>query len=510
MLMSGGADPLTTGMMYCELVCAAQGLALYDVASEWTEVMERWRVGAARRHQRALPRPPGRAAAGVGAVRRAEAEALGACDELRPWMRREFGWPLHELGNIRLRKGDLAGAEEAFDRGAPSRVVAAARARARPPRARRRRDRGGDDRRRDRAPVRHPVQGAAAVRRPPAGTAARRAGRDRRGTERRGDGTSRCESAGRPRRAVSRAIPPLLGAVGVRTRRAVGRRSAGRRGCRRCRGPDLGRRRRSVRGCDGTAGAGRGVRTDGEHRPGHDGAGGGRSGIPCVRGAAARRTRRCARERAADGLRIVRRRGADRGGVLGRGFDADDHVPDPHGDGPGPQGAALRGSARRGARPGVPRARPRRGRVGDPPPRRGASRRRAGRAGRRVGHPVARRDRSGVVSAPSRRDRRRHRGRDADERPRAGRAGRAGPGVPDRRAGECRRSGRTRPRGGRECGACPDECDAFDPVRARPARRGAARPGPPPRSQHPHRHLLLLRERSGHPAHAWRYRTPDS
>ena len=29
-------------------------------------------------------------------------------------MRREFGWPLVELGNIRLRKGDLAGAEEAF------------------------------------------------------------------------------------------------------------------------------------------------------------------------------------------------------------------------------------------------------------------------------------------------------------------------------------------------------------------------------------------------------------
>ena len=29
-------------------------------------------------------------------------------------MRREFGWPLTELGNIRLRRGDLEGAEEAF------------------------------------------------------------------------------------------------------------------------------------------------------------------------------------------------------------------------------------------------------------------------------------------------------------------------------------------------------------------------------------------------------------
>jgi hypothetical protein len=29
-------------------------------------------------------------------------------------MRREYGWPLAELGTIRLRRGDLAGAEDAF------------------------------------------------------------------------------------------------------------------------------------------------------------------------------------------------------------------------------------------------------------------------------------------------------------------------------------------------------------------------------------------------------------
>ena len=50
----------------------------------------------------------------TGPCEEAEREALGACEELRPWMRREFGWPLVELGTIRLRKGDLAGAEEAF------------------------------------------------------------------------------------------------------------------------------------------------------------------------------------------------------------------------------------------------------------------------------------------------------------------------------------------------------------------------------------------------------------
>ena len=37
-----------------------------------------------------------------------------ACEELRPYLRRELGWPLNELGRIRLHKGDIAGAEEAL------------------------------------------------------------------------------------------------------------------------------------------------------------------------------------------------------------------------------------------------------------------------------------------------------------------------------------------------------------------------------------------------------------
>lgn len=115
LLMSGEVDPLTTGMMYCELICAAQGLGRVDLAREWTELMDRWRPGSAvggihgrcRVHRAEILKIS-------GPCDLAEAEALGACDELRPWMRREFGWPLVELGNIRLRKGDLSGAEEAF------------------------------------------------------------------------------------------------------------------------------------------------------------------------------------------------------------------------------------------------------------------------------------------------------------------------------------------------------------------------------------------------------------
>jgi hypothetical protein len=114
-LMAGEVDALTTGMMLCEVVCAAQSLAMHDLAREWTDAMERWGQhagfgglhGRCRVHRAELLRISGPCEA-------AEEEALGACADLRPWMRREFGWPLTELGMIRLRRGDLAGAEAAF------------------------------------------------------------------------------------------------------------------------------------------------------------------------------------------------------------------------------------------------------------------------------------------------------------------------------------------------------------------------------------------------------------
>src|SRR3954467_483986 len=113
--VSGDLDPLSTGVVYCELVCALQGLAQYDVAEQWTEAMERWCKTAAigslhgrcRVHRAEILRLR-------GSCSEAEAEALGACEELRPYLRREMGWPLSELGRIRLCRRDLEGAEEAF------------------------------------------------------------------------------------------------------------------------------------------------------------------------------------------------------------------------------------------------------------------------------------------------------------------------------------------------------------------------------------------------------------
>jgi tetratricopeptide (TPR) repeat protein len=113
--VSGDLDPLSTGVVYCELVCALQGLAQYDVAEEWTDAMERWCKtnaigslhGRCRVHRAEILRLRGSCGA-------AETEALGACEELRPYLRREMGWPLSELGRIRLRRGDIDGAEEAL------------------------------------------------------------------------------------------------------------------------------------------------------------------------------------------------------------------------------------------------------------------------------------------------------------------------------------------------------------------------------------------------------------
>jgi tetratricopeptide (TPR) repeat protein len=113
--VSGELDQLVTGIVYCELVCALQALGQYDLAEEWTNAMERWRHGhgvgsvhgRCRVHRAEILRLR-------GAHAEAEQEALLACAELRPYLRRELGWPLTELGRIRLRRGDIEGAEQAF------------------------------------------------------------------------------------------------------------------------------------------------------------------------------------------------------------------------------------------------------------------------------------------------------------------------------------------------------------------------------------------------------------
>jgi tetratricopeptide (TPR) repeat protein len=114
-MLSGELDALSTGVVYCEVVCALQAVAHYDLAEQWTQAMERWAQtnaigslhGRCRVHRAEILRLRGDCDA-------AEHEATAACDELRPYLRRELGWPLSELGRIRLQRGDIAGAETAF------------------------------------------------------------------------------------------------------------------------------------------------------------------------------------------------------------------------------------------------------------------------------------------------------------------------------------------------------------------------------------------------------------
>ena len=102
----------STGLVYCELVCALQGLAQYDVAEvdrgDGAMVPDECHRshGRCRVHRAEILRLR-------GACDEAEREALTACEELSV-PAREMGWPLSELGRIRLRKGDIDGAEEAL------------------------------------------------------------------------------------------------------------------------------------------------------------------------------------------------------------------------------------------------------------------------------------------------------------------------------------------------------------------------------------------------------------
>jgi class 3 adenylate cyclase len=112
---TGELDPVTTAIVYCSVVCSWQALAEYERAEEWTEAMNQWASGQSgggvhgwcRVHRAEILRLR-------GACREAEREVRRACEEIRTYAKPDLGWPLNELGQIRLRLGDLDGAGEAF------------------------------------------------------------------------------------------------------------------------------------------------------------------------------------------------------------------------------------------------------------------------------------------------------------------------------------------------------------------------------------------------------------
>jgi class 3 adenylate cyclase len=122
---AGDLDPVSAGYIFCSTVCASQTAGDYRRSEQWTAEMDRWSAASG------MPYVPGRCRVHKaellrleGAWTRAEHEARTACDELRACGPVDIGWALAELGLIRLRMGDIDGAEAAFreshERGRPA------------------------------------------------------------------------------------------------------------------------------------------------------------------------------------------------------------------------------------------------------------------------------------------------------------------------------------------------------------------------------------------------------
>jgi class 3 adenylate cyclase/predicted negative regulator of RcsB-dependent stress response len=104
-----------TGTVYCWTISTCRDLADVKRAAEWTEAAKRWCErqsitgfpGICRIHRAEIMRLH-------GVWTDAEMEAVRASQELPAFSPRVAGLALGELGEIRLRMGNLAGAEEAF------------------------------------------------------------------------------------------------------------------------------------------------------------------------------------------------------------------------------------------------------------------------------------------------------------------------------------------------------------------------------------------------------------
>jgi len=115
--LSGDLRPLTTGIIYCNMIGTCEETADYKRASDWTDVARRWCErqtiagfpGMCRVHRAEVIRLG-------GAWHEAEQEARNAFDELRDFNASYAAAAQYQIGEIRLSRGDLAGAGEAFRR----------------------------------------------------------------------------------------------------------------------------------------------------------------------------------------------------------------------------------------------------------------------------------------------------------------------------------------------------------------------------------------------------------
>lgn len=113
--VSGELGPFATGITYCMMISASSQLADYQRAGQWSEAARRWCErqsiagfpGICRVHHAEVLRLR-------GSFAEAEHEASKATIELRNFNVSFTAEAFHELGEVRLRMGDLPGAEDAF------------------------------------------------------------------------------------------------------------------------------------------------------------------------------------------------------------------------------------------------------------------------------------------------------------------------------------------------------------------------------------------------------------
>jgi class 3 adenylate cyclase len=105
----------SAGLVYCITISSCQDVGDYRRAAEWTEAANRWCdtldvtgfPGACRVHRAEAMRLRGDWSA-------AEVQALAACEELKDFDQVIPAAGYYEVAEIRRRRGDLAGAEEAY------------------------------------------------------------------------------------------------------------------------------------------------------------------------------------------------------------------------------------------------------------------------------------------------------------------------------------------------------------------------------------------------------------
>ena len=111
----GELKPFSTGIVYCMTISSCHDVGDIRRAAEWTEAANRWCdeaevtgfPGTCRLHRAEIMRVRGDWPA-------AEQQAVAACEEVRDFDRQVGAGAYYEIGEIRRRRGDFAGAEEAY------------------------------------------------------------------------------------------------------------------------------------------------------------------------------------------------------------------------------------------------------------------------------------------------------------------------------------------------------------------------------------------------------------